>query len=152
MSEPFSLEDFVRESNRIEGIERDPSKKEIVAHSEFLRHDGITITDLQRFVDLVQPGALLRAGAGMDVSVGQHIPPLGGPQIVDELNAILSDIYKRAPSPYGIHTRYETLHPFMDGNGRSGRILWLWMMGGMERVPLGFLHTFYYQTLGASGR
>ena len=38
----------------------------------------------------------------------------------------------------------------MDGNGRSGRVLWLYNMGGIERVPLGFLHTFYYQALDAS--
>lgn len=27
------------------------------------------------------------------------------------------------------------------------RALWLWVMGGIENAPLGFLHTFYYQTL-----
>lgn len=42
---------------------------------------------------------------------------------------------------------YETLHPFTDGNGRSGRALWLWAMGGIHRAPLGFLHHFYYQAL-----
>jgi len=28
-------------------------------------------------------------------------------------------------------------------------MLWLWMM---QEAPLGFLHTFYYQTLDAYGR
>ena len=36
-------------------------------------------------------------------------------------------------------------HPFTDGNGRSGRALWLWQMN--NHAPFGFLHTFYYQTL-----
>jgi hypothetical protein len=40
--------------------------------------------------------------------------------------------------------------PTTDGNGRSGRALWLWCMRG--RAPLGFLHQFYYQTLGAAER
>ena len=48
--------------------------------------------------------------------------------------------------------RYETLHPFMDGNGRSGRILWAWQMIEHNIAPglsLGFLHAYYYQTLAA---
>ena len=55
-------------------------------------------------------------------------------------------------TPFGIHLRYETLHPFMDGNGRSGRILWAWQMLHHDIAPgirLGFLHAFYYQTLAA---
>ena len=48
---------------------------------------------------------------------------------------------------WALHKHFESLHPFLDGNGRTGRALWLWMMGGIAQVPLGFLHTFYYQTL-----
>ena len=50
-------------------------------------------------------------------------------------------------SPFAVHVAYENLHPFMNGNGRSGRALWLWHMGGIEKVPLGFLRTWYYQSL-----
>jgi hypothetical protein len=49
--------------------------------------------------------------------------------------------------PLEAHVRYETLHPFTDGNGRTGRALWYWMMVGSSRADLGFLHAFYYQTL-----
>ena len=73
----FDLKDFVRESNRIEGIEREPTEAEIQASKVFL--------DLE--------------------SLSSH---------------------------------------------SSGRMLWLWMMGGIKNTPLGFLHHFYYQALDSS--
>jgi len=152
----FSLTDFVIESNRIEGILRDPFKFEIGASESFLKLPYTTVADLERYVFFIQPGAKLRKRYGMNVQVGRHVPISGGPIVEIQLTNLLDDInYQKALGSssmycYTNHVRYETLHPFMDGNGRSGRILWLWQMGGIEKAPLGFLHTFYYQTLDLS--
>ena len=139
---PINLIGFVRESNRIEGIYREPIEEEITAHARFLRSSA-TVMDLIEFVAAVQPDAVLRNRAGLDVVVGRYYPPPGGPDIERHLTELLLDL----SHPYFSHQAYEALHPFTDGNGRSGRVLWLWTMGGLERAPLGFLHHWYYQSL-----
>jgi hypothetical protein len=145
----FSLVDFIRESNRIEGIIREPLPAEIAAHEAFLGPDEPTVGRLEELVAAIQPGAQLRRERGMNVCVGNHYPPPGGPFIESALRQILHPETLRW-RPYAIHQRYEALHPFSDGNGRSGRALWLWMMGGIEAAPLGFLHHWYYQSLEAT--
>ena len=142
-SEPFVLEDFVVESNRIEGI-AGYNWADYDAHTRLLTRESLSVSELVAFVNGVQPNAVLREKPGVNVVVGRHRPPEGGSRIVLELEEIL---YAAAStSANDIHRRYETLHPFTDGNGRSGRALWLYMMGGIERVPLGFLRTWYLST------
>lgn len=143
------LTEFVKESNRIEGIDRHPLRAEIHAHESLIHGDRVSVEDLEAFVQFVQPGAVIR-DAGQCVSVGSHVPPPGGPGIVYALQELLHDISE--DNTYETHCEYEKLHPFTDGNGRSGRALWLWQMR-MHRpwdIKLGFLHAFYYQTLERS--
>lgn len=142
---------FVRESNRIEGITRDPTHDELTASFDMIYRNTITAWDLCRFVSACQPGAILRDRVGLDVSVGNYHPPDGGPRIPKLLDALLGD---RLSSPHSIHCEYESLHPFTDCNGRSGRALWAHQMIQKDVRPgitLGFLHAFYYQTLDEMG-
>lgn len=142
---------FIRESNRIEGINRGPTQDEIDAHSTFFKLDRVSVFDLEMFVRACA-GAPLRIRRGMDVRVGNHFPPPGGPHIADELGKLLATANTEHADPYLVHVEYETLHPFMDGNGRSGRALWAWMMlrSGNRMSGLGFLHAWYYQSLSES--
>lgn len=139
----MNLREFVRESNMIEGIRRDPTDAEITAHVEFLNAPP-TVERLCALVAVIAPRHVIRDRPSLNVQVGGHIAPRGGPEIVTALETILA----AKMHAHERHCRYLTLHPFTDGNGRSSRALWLWDMG---RIPeIGFLHTFYYQTLAVS--
>lgn len=147
MIEP-DLHAFVHESNRIEGIHRAPYAAELRATEEFLQLSKLYAGNVAELVAVYAPGKLLRTRAGMDVSVGGHYPPLGGARMRPNLSRLLARINAGELTPYQAHQKYEALHPFMDGNGRSGRAIWLWMMRG--NAPLGFLHHWYYQSLQAA--
>jgi hypothetical protein len=147
---------FVEESNRIEGINRTPERHELNEFVRFMELPVVTVADLEKFVSVYQPGAVLRDKVGLNVRVANHIPQRGGPAVRDELEDILATANNSLPwvdkqsaslLAYHMHIRYEQLHPFTDGNGRSGRMLWAWQM---RTFPLGFLHQFYYQTLANS--
>ncbi len=141
------LYNFVKESNRIEGIYLEPAKEEVAVSEWFLALAEINEGDLQDFVDVCQPGAMLRDRPGLDVRVGNHVAPPGGEGVRQVLEHILWKASDASWTAYEVHREYETLHPFTDCNGRSGRILWAWQM---KEFPLGFLHRWYYQSLQAS--
>lgn len=147
--------ELIAESNCIEGITRRPLEKEIAEWKRFMLLKNITVEELERFVSVYQSNAKLRDIPGEDVRVGNHLPTPGGPKIREELVRLLErcnrdvNYYNEGTSlACRSHVEYEFLHPFTDCNGRSGRMLWYWMMrNGDMAESLGFLHTFYYQAL-----
>jgi cell filamentation protein, protein adenylyltransferase len=118
-------------------------------------------------------GELLRAGRGSRATPGEFrttqnwIGPRGAslkqatyvPPPVPDMKAALGDFEKFLHSDHQLpllvvaglaHAQFETIHPFLDGNGRVGRLLITFLLcrGGALRAPL--LYLSYYLKLHRS--
>lgn len=141
------LKAFLVESNMIEGISG-YRQVEFNAMKWFMDLEYVTVADVVKLTQAFQPDAKLRDAIGMNVRVGTHVPIAGGPDVPKcleyLLNSILTSSKGRDSLSFDVHVAYERLHPFTDGNGRSGRAIWAWIH---RDLSCGFLHEFYYQTL-----
>lgn len=143
------LREFVDESLKIEGITRSALLPEMEAMEAFLKLPKLDVSDVSVLARAFTSQALLRNRRGMNVRVGNHKPPVGGPGVVRSLEAILAKVNADQPM-WPLHIDYESLHPYMDGNGRSGRAIWLWQwVRKAQPIPRSFLHMAYYQALAA---
>lgn len=146
----MNFKEFLKESNKIEGIFTEITTKDVKVFENFMKLPLLTVNDLCNFVNHFEPRAVLRNKKGLDVKVGNYFPSPGGEQVEMELNRILTianvwHLISSAQKPYEVHYLYEKLHPFTDCNGRSGRAIWAWMRGSIPDI--GFLHSWYYQSL-----
>jgi hypothetical protein len=139
------LSNFVTESNKIEGI-TDPEviEDDLKRTRKFLSLSKITLKDLNEY----NTAGKLRNKKGMNVQVGAYYPNEGGIFIEKQLKVLIKQVNEDVKLPFWLHIAFETLHPYTDGNGRTGRVLWAWQMITQEGydLSLGFLHEYYYQS------
>lgn len=139
----------------------DPHTKEVLRYREALYHGFRTMKDrpltTNLFIEIVQlikqtelsiraiPGTALKNEAGEVV----YTPPVGEAVIRDKLSNLeqfihadddLDPLVKLAV----MHYQFEAIHPFPDGNGRTGRILNLLYLvdKGLLDIPVMFLSRY----------
>lgn len=153
----ITIGQFMRESNWIEGDRLKSGKgklfkNDVTAAQEFLA-EPITqdsLFKLHRKLAECRPYAKKYKDQWgnyrtCDVWIGERKAP--APSLVwiqmDELFATIP--HSSHPYPFFVHAEFERIHPFVDLNGRVGRLLWLHLMGGETKLP--FLQAYYYQAL-----
>lgn len=118
------VREFVRVSNRMAGITREPTAAEVGAHRGLLAANSLRVENLELFIHHIAPGAELR-----DLPLDAEDEDLAiGDDVRADLATIVLAAQARAASPDRLHRIYQRLRPFTDGNGRCGRALWMWQV------------------------
>ncbi len=139
------------------------ARREVLNYFAALRHvekqaarKRLTHEDIFRLHNIIAGDVMDQGDAGryrsMRVRVGQFVPP--PPEDVSGLMFELLEWWnKDAPglsavlSSAIVHHRFETIHPFADGNGRTGRALALWELyrRGFDSHHIFAVDEFYWE-------
>ena len=139
------------------------ARREVVNYFAALRHvekqaakKRIANEDVLRLHRIVAGEVMDQGDAGryraMRVQVGEYVPPPPGevPGLMLELLEWWNDdapVLSPVLSSAIVHYRFEAIHPFADGNGRTGRALALWELyrRGFDTHHIFSVDEFYWE-------
>lgn len=126
------MEEHIRQSNLIEGIDSpEEDRRSLRAWNWLIKQPYIGTPELKELQRRITLKSLEKRYQGVyrpiQVYVGNHIPP--APALVPSMMFTwLTHLYQdwKTLSPQLLHIQFESIHPFVDGNGRTGRMLMWW--------------------------
>lgn len=152
---------YIHESNLIEGYDDPEFDKQSMKAWEFLERqptvDRAVVQTLQKTIVESQDDLTPRERGNyryIQVWVGGHQPPnaLQVPELIEnwltDLNMVVTYPDPDGSTPKDLHKMFEYIHPFVDGNGRTGRMLMWWHEIKLGKLPTLILNSKkqdYYQ-------
>jgi Fic family protein len=133
------VREYVRESNAIEGVESDQAVEESLDAWEYLgtidhlTHDAIRETH-RLILRTRQPDVAGEYRDGQNHVGGRAPPP--APVVRPLLGWLLQQHPRDGVEAIRWHVEFERIHPFWDGNGRVGRLLYLWHCRQLDLDPV----------------
>ena len=136
------LEEFLRESNAIEREYSDQAYDDSWKAWKFIvNFDELTLSrllEVHRVLMLTLENRIAGKIRKCDVYIG-HGKALTPERIEEKLNQLLLWLPKTEEDIKKWHVEYEAIHPFEDGNGRTGRIFMNWQRV-LNDLPLLIIH------------
>lgn len=135
------MHDHIRESNLIEGInDQNEDKLSLYAWHWLEKQNKISLPTMLELHRLITCNQLPAEDAGhfrtVPVTAGGYYPP-NGILLTGGMYAWGMDLLEHWETldPKEMHIRFEKIHPFIDGNGRTGRMLMWWHEKKLGREP-----------------
>ena len=135
----FDIREFIRESNAIERVYDDDAIETSMNAWEYLQEQDdlthrVVMGAHRRILEERQPDI---AGEYRDVfvRVGNDVPP-SPDEVPSQMNDLLADEPEDPVEALVWHVEFERIHPFADGNGRVGRLIYAWHCWRLGETPI----------------